>query len=232
MAAVKFISKLLKVEDVNESTKILHFSSPENFEFRAGQYVMIAFYSDGKRILRSYSIFSSPYEKDEISFYLKKVEGGYASNFLFNMNVGDEIEVKGPLGNFVIEESSKNIFFISTGTGFAPFMSMIEELFQKKFSGKIILIRGHRREEDLVCNERLKKISSHLNFEIYNVLSKSENKNYEFKGHVQDFLEEIVPPNFNGDFYICGLKEMIFHVLEKLHSLGISDGQIFFERYD
>jgi len=72
----------------------------------------------------------------------------------------------------------------------------------------------------------------HENFEYHNILSRPINKDYPFIGHVQDFLEKIVPKDFKGDFYICGLKEMVEGVKEKLLKMGISRDQIFFERYD
>src|SRR3989344_3385128 len=128
MEPIRFTSKLLENHLVNEDTKILKFSVPENFDFEAGQYVRVAFYKDGKRILRDYSIFSAPYEKGHILLYIKKVKEGYASNFLFNMKADEEIEMKGPLGNFVLMNHSKDLVFISSGTGYGPFRSIIKDL--------------------------------------------------------------------------------------------------------
>ncbi len=231
MAAIRFTSKLLGEKIINSETKALDFSVPPEFNFKSGQYVMMAFYKDDKRILRSYSIFSAPFEEGKISIYFKKVDGGYASTFLHNMKIGDEIEMKGPLGNFVVEDFSKDIFLISTGTGFGPFMSVVKDLLNSNFEKKIFLVRGYRHEEDRVSLEELRKMKG-KNFEFHDVLSQPKDKNYELKGHVQDFLVKLIPKNFGGHFYICGLNEMVSSVRTLLNGLGISDERIFFERYD
>jgi ring-1,2-phenylacetyl-CoA epoxidase subunit PaaE len=235
MKPILFKSKLLEIKEINPETKILKFSIPEGFNFTAGQYVIIAFYKEGKRILRSYSIFSAPSEIRFIETYFKIIKGGYSSNYLFNMKIGEEIEMKGPLGIFTIKESTihKDILMISSGTGFAPFMSIVKDLIGRRFKNRMILIRGFRKEEDLCCEEELKKLSEeNKNFEYYNILSQPENGNHRLIGHAQDFLEKLTPKDFKGDFYICGLKDMVFETREKLLSSGISPERIHFERYD
>ncbi|MCR4327406.1 MAG: FAD-dependent oxidoreductase [Nanoarchaeota archaeon] len=231
MEPIKFISRLLEIEVINEETKVLDFSVPDNFNFVAGQYVRMAFYMDEKRILRSYSIFSSPFEKGHIKIYFKRVKDGYASNFLFNMKVGEEIEMKGPFGNFVFNDISKDTIFISSGTGFGPFMSIVKDLDKKNHNKKLILIRGYRNEKSLVGEEELQKMNGE-NFVHYNVLSQPEDEKYSLKGYVQDFLIDLVPKGFKGDFYVCGLKEMVLSVIEKLELMGVSGERIHIERYD
>ena len=148
------------------------------------------------------------------------------------MKIGQEIEMKGPLGNFTVHDLSKDIFLISSGTGFAPFRSIIKDLTEKKFPKKIYLVRGFKNERDLCCEEELMQISSLGNLNHFNILSWSTDENYNYKGHVQDFLEELVPREFKGDFYVCGLKDMVFEVRNKLEKMGIPSQRVFFERYD
>ncbi|MDP3966056.1 MAG: FAD-dependent oxidoreductase [archaeon] len=232
MEPFRFKSKLLENHNINEETKTLKFSVPENFDFKAGQYVRMAFYKDGKRILRDYSIFSSPKEKGYILTYFKKVKEGYASNYLFNMKIGEEIEMKGPLGDFGVKDFSKDFVFISSGTGFGPFMSIIKDLFNKGLNNQITLIRGYRNEESLPFDEELKKFSKENHFNYYDILSNPLNGNYKLKGYVQDFLVKLIPLGFKGDFYVCGLKEMVSSVSSRLSEMGVSEERIFYEKYD
>jgi len=233
MEAIRFTSELLEIENVNEEAKILTFSAPENFTFKAGQYITMAFYKSGKRILRSYSIFSSPSEKGKIKVYFKKIRGGFASNKLFNMKIGEKIEMKGPLGFFTIDSKEEDIFLISSGTGFGPFRSIILDLLENGFKRKLILIRGYRTEKDLCYKAELDKLKSkHSNFKYCDILSQPKNKSYEFKGRVQKFIPQVLPKDFKGKFYLCGLKDMIFESRETLENLGISEDKIFSERYD
>jgi len=233
MDGERFNSKLIEIETINENTKILKFSVPPSFEFKAGQYVTLALYRGDKRILHSYSIFSSPNEKGYILIYFKKVEDGFASNKLFNMEIGEEIEMKGPMGFFTTKDINKDLIFISSGTGFAPVRSMVLNALQNNSKNKIILIRGYRIESSLCYEDELKTLKSkYKNFEYFNILSKPLDKDYSLTGHVQDFLEKLIPRGFMGDFYMCGLKEMVNGVKEKLNEMGFSKEQIFFERYD
>ena len=233
MEPVKFISKLLKVEVINEDTKVLTFSVPEDFEFKAGQYINMAFYKNGKRVIRSYSIFSSPSKKGKIKVYFKRVVGGYASNVIFNMKIGEKIEMKGPYGSFTIKSREKEIILISVGTGFGPFRSMILDLLENGFDKELILLRGYRNEENLCCNEELNKLKERFkNFKYFDILSRPKDENYKLKGRVQNFIGNIVSKYFKGDFYLCGLKEMVLESKEKIIDLGFSSEQINSERYD
>lgn len=233
MEPIKFLSKLLEVEVINEDTKVLTFSTPENFEFKAGQYINLAFYKDEKRVIRSYSIFSSPDERGKIKIYFKRVIGGHASKVLFDMKLGDEIEMKGPYGAFTIRSREKDTILISVGTGFGPLRSMILDLLKNGFNKELILLRGYRNEESLCCNEELDNLKEKFrNFKYFDVLSKPKDENYPLKGRVQNFIKHLVSKHFKGDFYLCGLKEMVLESKEKIIDLGFSPEQINFERYD
>lgn len=235
MKPIRFNSELKEIEKINEEVWIMKFSVPQDFTFEAGQFVLMAFYKDGKRILREYTIFSSPDEKGFIDIYLKKVEGGFASTKLFSMKIGDKIEMKGPTGFFTLKNDSQNkeIIFVSSGTGFAPFGSILRYLKEKGFRNKIKLIRGFRKEEDLVLEDYLQELQKNEeNFEYVNIFSKPSDESYELKGHVQDFLEKFVSKDFEGEVYVCGLKEMALETREKLMEMGLKKEQILLERYD
>ena len=151
------------------------------------------------------------------------------------MKKGDNVELFGPAGKFLVEKNSlqNDIVFISVGTGITPFMSMIPSLLEKKFKRKIIFIKGFRYEENILYDEELEKLKEkYFNFEFHNVLSRPKNPGFENKGYVQDFLEKYLPKNFKGYVYICGLSPMINEVKEKLISLGVDEKKILFEKYD
>ena len=232
MEAIRFTSELLEIENVNEESKILTFSVQENFIFKAGQYMTMAFYKDGKRMLRSYSICSSPSKKGKIKVYFKKVKEGFASNKLFNMKIGEKIEMKGPSGFFAVDSKEEDIFLISSGTGFGPFRSIVLDLLENGFNKKLILIRGYRTEKDLCCKRELDNLKSkHSNFVYYDILSQPKSQYYLLKGRVQKFIPQFLPKDFKGKFYLCGLKEMVLESRETLEKLGISKDKIFSERY-
>lgn len=229
-----FNSKVLEIKNLPGEVKILQLSVPDNFSFRAGQYVSISVPIDGKKLRRPYSIASSPSKKKSIELCIKIVNG-LASNYVKTLSEGDEIELFGPAGKFILfgDSLQRDIVFVAVGTGITPFISMINQLLETGFKNKIILIKGFRHEENILYDKELEKLKEkHKNFEFHNVLSRPKNLNFKNKGYVQDFLEKFIPNKKNSDIYICGLSPMINSVKEKALDLKIPENRIFFEKYD
>ena len=229
-----FESKILEAKFLNQYVKYLKFSVPKDFNFKAGQYLSLSVFIDGKKFRNPYSITTIPNNKF-VEFCIKLVENGKASDFVKNLKKGDKIELFGPAGKFIINENSKNkdLIFISAGTGISTFISIIPDLLKKGFSNKIILLKGFVNENEILYDEEFLELQEkYKNFEFYNVLSNPKNKKFENIGYVQDFLDEYIQENFQGDFYICGLSEMIDSVTKKLENMGFEKDKIFFEKYD
>ena len=229
-----FESRILEAKYLNSSVKCLKFSVPKDFNFKAGQYLSLSVFADGKKFRNPYSIATIPGNKFA-EFCIKLVDGGKGSDFLKNLEEGDNIELFGPAGKFVIDENSekKDLIFISAGTGISTFVSMIPYLLKKGFKNRIILLKGFVNENEILYDEEFLELQeNYKNFEFHNILSNSKNKKFENKGYVQDFIDKYIPKNFHGDFYICGLREMIDGVVKKLEDKGIKKNKIFFEKYD
>lgn len=233
MAIRSFKSKILEIKSPNPSVKYLKFSLPKNFKFKAGQYVSLSVFVDGKKFRVPYSFASAPNNKFA-EFCIKLVKNGRSSNFIKNLKKGDEIELFGPAGKFIVNEKSKDddLIFISTGTGITPFRSMIHALLKEGFKHKIILLKGFRNENEILCEKGFSKLrKKYKNFEFHNILSQPKNKDFEDKGHVQDFFDKYIPKNFQGDFYLCGYREIVKDVAKELEEKGVAKKRIFFERY-
>ena len=102
---------------------------PDAFRFRSGEFVMIGLMNGPKPLLRAYSI-ASPAWDEQLSFYSIKVPDGPLTSRLQNIKVGDQILVgKKPTGTLVLDALTpgKRLFLVSTGTGIAPFASLIRE---------------------------------------------------------------------------------------------------------
>ncbi|MBI5803528.1 FAD-dependent oxidoreductase [Candidatus Pacearchaeota archaeon] len=229
-----FASQVLEKKMLTPSVVNLKFSLPEDFDFKPGQYLSIArITAEGKKLRTPYSIATIP-GNGFGEFCIRVVNIGRSSEYLSKLEKGDEIELFGPLGKFTIPDSSKNkdLVFISAGTGISAFISMIPALLKSGFKKKMILIKGFKNEDDVLYEKEFTELSKkYKNFKFYNVLSQPKN-NFENKGYVQDFIGKYTSKDFQGDFYICGLKEMIFGVVSKLKSQGIAEDRIFFEKYD
>ncbi len=223
----KFKSTILDVKEISQDTKHLTISIPEDFDFYPGQFISLILTIDGQEFRRPYSIASKP-QKNQLDLCIKILPNGRATPLIDKFKKGDEIDAMGPMGAFYIEDQSlaKPIAFISTGTGVAPFRSIITHLLEHSFEKPITLITGYRFEANSLYEDEFKQLEKkYPNFK-YNRICSREGQ----KGYVQKLIDE----NFNqeADYYICGLKEMVNSVTEHLEKKGVPEDNIFFEKYD
>lgn len=104
-------------------------SRPDSFRFRSGEFVMIGLEIDGKPLYRAYSI-ASPSWDEEIEFFSIKVDDGPLTSILQHIRTGDTILMrKKPTGTLVNDAllPGKRLYMLSTGTGVAPFASLIRD---------------------------------------------------------------------------------------------------------
>lgn len=207
----------------------------KSFHFKAGQFVQIFVPQEGDKPRRSsYSIASSPKRHDSFELCVTLVEGGVSSGFIHHLKVGDRVHAMGPLGKFTLPEPLlKDPVFICTGSGVAPFRSMINDLFEKNTSRNVYLIFGNRYDPDIIYQTEWETLAkNHPNFKYTFTLSRPTPAWKGLKGYVQDQIEGAVKVPKDHDFFICGLSNMINAVQDKLLSLGVPKEQIHYERYD
>lgn len=124
---------------------------PPNFRFRAGEFAMIGLMVDGKPLLRAYSI-ASPTWSDTLEFYSIKVPGGPLTSRLQHIAEGDQIVMRPkPVGTLVLDAllPAERLFMFSTGTGVAPFASLIREPEVYEMFEKVLLIHTTRNSVEL-----------------------------------------------------------------------------------
>src|SRR3989338_616274 len=232
MPLQRFESTISKIEELTPTVKNLHLSVPNDFNFTAGQFVSLVLPAKEKEIRRSYSI-ASPPGLNHIELCVKKVDGGPGSTFLHNQKRGKKINVLGPAGKFVIgEKKDKDIVFISTGAGVAPFRSMINELLNSGHKNKIYLLTGFRYENEILYEKEFKQLAEkHKNF-IYKTTITRPGEGYSGNvGRVQELIISSVEET-DKRFFLCGLNAMIQDVKDFLFSIGVAEENIYFERWD
>src|SRR5215210_4328854 len=123
--------KVIKIEDATPNTRRYWIEIPEveKFDFKPGQFVTLdlPIHEKKNKRWRSYSIASSPDETNIIELVIVFLEGGAGTTYLFNnIKEGSEVLLRGPQGVFVLPPSlDRDLFFVCTGTGVAPFRSML-----------------------------------------------------------------------------------------------------------
>lgn len=221
--------------------------------FDSGQYTRLAVKTKNDQyVFRMYS-FVNTYLEKRLEFYLLKVENGYLSNILYNLNIGDFVYVsKYSYGCFVFDNLPKvnNLWMISTGTGISPYLSILKKnvnLLKKKFK-RIFLINSIKYCTDYNYQRVLlefQKIYGCNYLYLITVVSREDNflKNtVNFTGRItylllnnilQNYLN--VKINLNHDhFMICGNPVMINDVCDILnfkYKINLVNKHITIERY-
>lgn len=213
----------------------LVFEPGTAFDFEAGQFVnaMAPSGPDGKIIKRPYSIASPPHWKGYIDLVWKRVEGGFMTNYLWKLKQGDRLQIQGPLGRFCLKQPlPKRLVFVATGTGIAPFRSMIVELFKQGTTSEVWLIFGNRYETDILYDEEWQALAArHANFHYVPTVSRPKTWTGE-REYVQKALAKSIPSPQDTHLYICGLTNMINDVNGTALEMRFAKEQIFFEKYD
>ncbi len=127
----------------------------DSFRFENGQFVMIGIEVEGKPLMRAYSIVSANYD-DYLEFFSIKVQDGPLTSRLQNLKVGDELMVSTkPTGTLVKDRliPGKNLYLLSTGTGIAPFLSVIKDPDIYEIFDKVVLTHGVRQVSELAYQE-------------------------------------------------------------------------------
>ncbi|HVM93013.1 MAG TPA: FAD-dependent oxidoreductase [Terriglobales bacterium] len=234
-----FTAKLVRSTSLTEFTKHLDLEvKGPHFGFVPGQWLSVkATDFNGEEITRAYSL-ASPPSNGHIAFCLNRVQDGFMSNHLCSLSEGDEITFQGPFGNFILHPPMRDTIFIATGTGIAPFRSMLQWLLSdpERHQGKQLwLLFGARTENDLCYREEFERLAArHANFHFLPTLSRGTPGWPGLRGYVQDHVKDIVGERNKDDMhaYICGLAKMVKANRELLNDLGWDRTSIRYERYD
>jgi CDP-4-dehydro-6-deoxyglucose reductase len=220
---------------LTESVFELGFAPLEPVEFDAGQFFSIVIPGagpNGRDLRRAYSIASSP-EKSPIELCVKLVEGGPGTNFLFKLRPGDRFKCFAPYGDFLFRpKAGRNACFIATGTGIAPFRSMVgAEVFQKNKPPRSWCLLGVREEGELLYMDEFPA----LGVEWVPTVSRpdADGRWKGFKGRVTDWLRAQggAFPWLETEFYMCGNGAMIDEVKALLLEKGVQKTSIHQEIY-
>jgi len=230
-----------KIEHISQDINAYYLKIPETaeFDFTPGQFITLDLPLGEKRLerWRSYSIANLPGQYGKIELCIGRIKGGNASEWFFNeVKVGDQIDYKGPEGSFLLPEANgQNLVMICTGTGVAPFKSMIEDIYASgKNYASVHLILGTRYYDNIPYKELWKEISDkNKNFSVDFALSR-ENRERFHHGYVHDLYFNKYQGNDHNDiqFLLCGWTEMIDEAVKRLTlEMRVDKSNIFYELY-
>jgi ferredoxin--NADP+ reductase len=146
-----YVERVTWVRHWTPSLFSLRTTRDPGLRFASGQFVMLGLEVEGKPLLRAYSIVS-PYYADELEFYSIKVQDGPLTSRLQNVREGDEVLVgKKPTGTLVLDglRPGRNLYLLGTGTGLAPFLSLVRDPDVYERFDKVIVTHTVREVADL-----------------------------------------------------------------------------------
>lgn len=212
----------------------------ENFQFHQGQSLTMRTFINKEEVRRTYSICSSPIDR-EWRVAIKKVEGGLFSSFANdNLKQGDVLDVMEPVGKFYTElnpNQRKNYVAFAAGSGITPVISLIKTTLAIETNSEFTLVFGNRNRNSIIFFEELEGLKNkYMNrFNLVHILSRERTDTALNFGRIGDEklseLEKIVDYTGTDEFFICGPEVMIFSVKDFLEAKGIDKRKIHFELF-
>jgi CDP-4-dehydro-6-deoxyglucose reductase, E3 len=217
--------------DVRELDLTLDY--PPNIAFKAGQFISFEVPKEGMPypVTRPYSIASPPSIRDRVTLLFNLVEGGPGSTYLYSLKQGDSVTFKGPAGSFFLrDDPAKHLLFVATGTGIAPFRSMLLTLLERNTGQPLTLFWGLRYERDLYYQDELADWAARYPpFNFVTTLSRPGPAWQGGKGRVTALVQERITSVRDLSVYLCGNGAMIADVTALIQAKGLCP--IYREKY-
>lgn len=210
----------------------LRLAQPTRLEFEPGQFVIAHVPKDGSFVKRAYSIACPPHEEGVIELCIQHVEGGAASTFFWQLKEGMPVTLSGPHGRFTLKQPiTYEPVFMATGTGVAPFRSMLKHLFHVNVTQPIWLLFGTRYEHALLYEAEFRAMTSlRHNFHYIPTVSRPKDWHGE-TGHIQQTFQKHITEFANKEIYVCGWLEIVQAVVKDLPAFGVPPAQIHYEEW-
>ena len=236
-----FAEKVTSIKHYTDRLFKFRITRPQRFRFRSGEFVMIGLPNSEKPIFRAYSI-ASPSWDEQIEFYSIKVEDGPLTEYLQKISIGDTVLMrKKPTGTLVNDAliPGERLYLFSTGTGIAPFASLIRDPETYDKFNKIILCHTCREIAELEYGSEL--VKSVKSDPLVGELAKENlihyqtvtQENYKKRGRITNLIQngelfnDLGFPEMNSETdrgMICGSMEMLTDTKCILERFGLDEG--------
>lgn len=236
----KGVLRIKAIFDETPTVKTFRLMEPNlgsiPFTFLPGQYASITSEIHGQKVRRSYTISSSPTQRDYIELTVKREDHGLESRHLHDhAETGDLLEISAPAGSFFFTgKEADGIVLIAGGVGITPMMSVLRDLTDRSYGYEIHLIHGVRTPADLIFREECAYLASrHPNVTILSIVSSAEGT--DWKGPVgfitADFIAGCVDDIGKRRIHLCGPPPMMDAVKAALEELHVLPDQVKTEEF-
>ena len=213
----------------------LRLALRESLTFYAGQFAELGLGEPAARVWRSYSMASPPSSARELSFVLKRIDGGAFSGRLGQLAAGATVAVRGPFGSSYLRDGKRPVLLCAIGSGLAPVLAMLRDAADRGDTRAFRLFYGARRPADLPYADGLAELGSRLpgGFEYVPTLDglAPDDTWTGATGTVTQAIQRGVEDASDLDAYLCGAPAMCDTVARLLQAKGLPESQLFFDRF-
>ena len=234
--------KVLSVHHWTDTLFSFKTTRDPGFRFKNGHFIMIGLEVEGRPLMRAYSI-ASPNHEETLEFFSIKVQDGPLTSRLQNIQTGDQIMIsRKPTGTLVLDHliPGRNLYLLSTGTGLAPFISIIQDPETYEQYDKVILTHGCRNVSDLAYQDLINDVLP--NNEYFGDLVREKliyyptvtREPFRNQGRLTDLMSngklfsDIGLPQFDLEqdrFMLCGSPSMLKDCCEILDANGFKEAR-------
>ena len=252
MSIEKFsVEKVLSVHRWADNLFSFTMTRPAHFKFTAGQFARIGLMLDGELVVRAYSVVSSPFDETLEFFSIVVPDGAFTSN-LQHLKVGDELYLEKVAYGFLTlaryqQPLPQDLWLLGTGTGLAPFLSMLQDFETWQKYQKINLVYSVRTAVELAYVERVQEIAAlfgegHSGFQFIPIITRDADALLHQRLPVligNGELEKVAGLSLNpasSHVMLCGNPQMVEDTKEALKQRGLTmnrrgEGNIAVENY-
>lgn len=232
-------ARVAAIETLTPRIKGFHFALPDAPGFVAGQHMDVRLVApDGYEAQRSYSIASAPEHAERIELAIERLDDGEVSSFFHDVvQVGDEIELRGPLGGHFVWSVADGgpVLLIGGGSGVVPLMSMVRHHAAQSSTVPVTLVTSARTAADLVYLDELRGLDAKGGGFTLKARVTREAASAPDLGVgridrplLESVLDSMAEPSF---IFVCGSNPFVGTVADLLLDLGLAPGRIRTERY-
>jgi glycine betaine catabolism B len=229
--------RLSQTEQQTHDTKTLRFEILDERRFCAkpGQFLTFQWTIDGQRVLRSYTVSSSPIHENYVEITPKRMDNGCVSVFLNERaKPGLTVEASGPYGRFYFDETlHKNLVLIAAGSGITPMISMLRYIDDRKMSTPVTLLYCSRTAADIIFQNELARLGRSLpNFKYEVCLSQPDPAWNGHSGRLSgEFVSKQLIDLVSPTFFLCGPMGFMDNARQILSTLGVKQERILQESF-
>jgi glycine betaine catabolism B len=208
------------------------------FTYLPGQFCSLVLNIDGKKVVRSYTISSTPTRPYVLEITVKRVPGGLVSNWLpDNLKIGDRIEVAGPKGKFHLQPGGipRKVLFLGAGSGITPVMSMARWLCDVAADVDIQLFNSVRSPDDIIFSREFDYMVERYRMFTSSQISDTRGTRGDWKGlsgHISRPVLELVSPDlFEREVFMCGPQGFMDAARDILDGMGFDLAKLHSESF-